>query len=310
VALKSRRLAVTFLTSALALSTLGFASPAVAAEKEFCGGGIVMTSSFESEYWKLFAGDDVVVGTPSATLQARPDYWVKPSSLEAGKSYTKEGEMKSNPAILKTKNVIEITPSEGVSYKYQWLRDGKAISGATNAKYTATSADVGHKLSVQSTASKPGYKNKVMVSQQSGKVRNPTGVGSGGSPANPERLSACGRLTMSDAKKLFSGFNCKVKNDKDWWGDYLDCGDFQFTSEPAKGQVFDGHDEMGDLNYYFLGWGKQVTDPAKAQSIIGPNWIVNRKSENNPIPQKALDKLPKNDNVTYWTGSAFSYINW
>jgi hypothetical protein len=39
----------------------------------------------------------------------------------------------------------------------QWLRDGVAISGATQATYTAVVADVNHRLSVRETATKPGF---------------------------------------------------------------------------------------------------------------------------------------------------------
>jgi len=40
---------------------------------------------------------------------------------------------------------------------YQWYRDGKAIAGATSFEYTATSTDLGKKLSAQLTAAASGY---------------------------------------------------------------------------------------------------------------------------------------------------------
>ena len=40
-----------------------------------------------------------------------------------------------------------------LTYQFQWLRDGVAIPGATAATYQVTSADAGHKLSVQVIAS-------------------------------------------------------------------------------------------------------------------------------------------------------------
>ncbi|MDF1487067.1 alkaline phosphatase [Tessaracoccus caeni] len=43
------------------------------------------------------------------------------------------------------------------SYAFSWLRDGKAISGATGTAYKLTSADVGKKISVKVTGSKAGY---------------------------------------------------------------------------------------------------------------------------------------------------------
>ena len=45
----------------------------------------------------------------------------------------------------------------GVKLSYQWLRDGKAIPGATSVFYEVEAADVGHKLSVRVTGSNPGH---------------------------------------------------------------------------------------------------------------------------------------------------------
>ena len=46
-----------------------------------------------------------------------------------------------------------------VTKKYQWLRDGKAISGATKSTYVLTTSDAGKKISVRVTGSKTGYKS-------------------------------------------------------------------------------------------------------------------------------------------------------
>jgi hypothetical protein len=43
------------------------------------------------------------------------------------------------------------------SFTYQWLRDGVAIAGATQATYSVTTADGGHVVSVAVTAHKEGY---------------------------------------------------------------------------------------------------------------------------------------------------------
>jgi hypothetical protein len=58
-------------------------------------------------------------------------------------------------AVL-TAKVGAVTPSDA-ELAYQWLRDGKAIIGATKAKYTVTAADAGHALTLKVTASKTGY---------------------------------------------------------------------------------------------------------------------------------------------------------
>lgn len=45
----------------------------------------------------------------------------------------------------------------GVSFKYQWLRNGKAIPGATKSSYTLSKGDAGKKVAVKVTGSKSGY---------------------------------------------------------------------------------------------------------------------------------------------------------
>ena len=49
----------------------------------------------------------------------------------------------------------------GVSLRYQWLRDGSAITGETNMTHVVANADRGHSLTVQVTAAKPGFTDLV-----------------------------------------------------------------------------------------------------------------------------------------------------
>ncbi|MCI1748293.1 MAG: CHAP domain-containing protein [Acidipropionibacterium sp.] len=56
------------------------------------------------------------------------------------------------------------TWSPAATLSYQWLRDGKAISGATKSTYKIATADRGHKVSVKVTASKSGYLTTVKTS--------------------------------------------------------------------------------------------------------------------------------------------------
>ncbi|BDV31207.1 M1 family metallopeptidase [Microbacterium terricola] len=46
---------------------------------------------------------------------------------------------------------------EGAELAYEWLRDGEAISGATGASYTLGLADLGSRISVAVTGTKPGF---------------------------------------------------------------------------------------------------------------------------------------------------------
>jgi len=45
----------------------------------------------------------------------------------------------------------------GLRFTYQWLRDGKAVAGATSSAYRVTSADVGKRMRVKVTAKRNGH---------------------------------------------------------------------------------------------------------------------------------------------------------
>lgn len=52
----------------------------------------------------------------------------------------------------------------GTSLSYQWVRNGKNITGATKNTYKAVSADAGKKLTVKVTGKKPGFTNLTKTS--------------------------------------------------------------------------------------------------------------------------------------------------
>jgi subtilisin family serine protease len=60
--------------------------------------------------------------------------------------------------------------AKGVTYSYQWLRDGAAVSGATNQKYTLGTSDAGHRMQVQVTAKAKGYQAGSATSKPTAKV--------------------------------------------------------------------------------------------------------------------------------------------
>lgn len=64
---------------------------------------------------------------------------------------------------LKAKLVSWLTPS--VSYSYQWLRNGAAISGATASTYTPSVTDNGKLISVKVTARKSGFTTRTATSE-------------------------------------------------------------------------------------------------------------------------------------------------
>ncbi|MBK7820131.1 MAG: hypothetical protein IPJ61_03405 [Tessaracoccus sp.] len=94
---------------------------------------------------------DVTVQVPK-TLTATPTPKIS-GTAQVGKKLT------ASPGTWK--------PS-GVKLTYQWLRDGKKISGATRSTYTLKSADKGKKISVAVTGKKTGY---VTVTKTSAKTK-------------------------------------------------------------------------------------------------------------------------------------------
>jgi len=45
---------------------------------------------------------------------------------------------------------------KGLTFAYQWLCDGVAVPGATGQRFLLTNADVGHRMAVEVTATRPG----------------------------------------------------------------------------------------------------------------------------------------------------------
>jgi len=60
--------------------------------------------------------------------------------------------------------------STGTAFTYAWLRNGKAISGATSATYTLTSADVATQIQVKVTGTKQGFAATSKTSVKTAKV--------------------------------------------------------------------------------------------------------------------------------------------
>jgi surface antigen len=62
------------------------------------------------------------------------------------------------------------SPSD-VTLKYQWLRDGVIITGATKTSYTLTTADVGHAITIAVTGSKSGFTSRTASSAPTALVK-------------------------------------------------------------------------------------------------------------------------------------------
>ena len=59
----------------------------------------------------------------------------------------------------------------GVTFTYQWLRNGKAIKGATSSNYTLKNKDKRKRISVVVTGSAPNFQSTSLTSKQTKKVR-------------------------------------------------------------------------------------------------------------------------------------------
>ncbi|MDF1488878.1 sunset domain-containing protein [Tessaracoccus caeni] len=100
--------------------------------------------------------------------------WTVDAALHAPKKLTTT----PTPKISGTAQVgkkLTATPGtwapSGVKLSYQWLRDGKAIKGATKSTYTLTSSDKGKKISVQVKGSKSGYTSVTKTSSKTSAVK-------------------------------------------------------------------------------------------------------------------------------------------
>ena len=86
------------------------------------------------------------------------------------------------------------SPSD-VALKYQWLRDGFIIAGATRSSYTLTTDDVGHAMTISITGSKSGFASRTASSEPTAKV---TGV------VQPKEITP-GTPTIRDVEQMMVG---------------------------------------------------------------------------------------------------------
>lgn len=95
---------------------------------------------------------------PTATAVATPT--PTPTPTPTSKRFTSVGTptVSGTATVGRTLTAVRGTWSPTPStFRYQWLRDGTAIAGATASTYVATVADVDKAVSVRVTASRTGY---------------------------------------------------------------------------------------------------------------------------------------------------------
>jgi hypothetical protein len=62
----------------------------------------------------------------------------------------------------------------GVNFRYQWMRNGRAIVGATGSTYKLANADLGAAISLRVVGEKTSYRSETRTSSQSARVARPT----------------------------------------------------------------------------------------------------------------------------------------
>ena len=85
-----------------------------------------------------------------------------------------------------------------MTLKYQWLRDGVIIAGATKTSYTLTTADVGHAMTISVTGSKSGFASRTASSAPTGPVKAKSPAET---PDTPDAVQSSTPTVSGDAKR-------------------------------------------------------------------------------------------------------------
>jgi len=149
----------------------------------------------DSRSIRWYAGQDPIAGARDNELRLSPAQLGKPISVRV--TARKEGYRRSTFVSPRTRDVasgrFEITspftlsgsrtlggrlevergsfsPS-GATMTYTWLRNGRAISGATGSSYVPGLSDVGDRISVRVHLSHQGYRDKTVLVEAKGPIR-------------------------------------------------------------------------------------------------------------------------------------------
>ncbi|MDR0483043.1 MAG: hypothetical protein LBH13_07830 [Cellulomonadaceae bacterium] len=169
-----------------------------------------------------------------------------------------------------TANPSAFTPTSGATYKYQWSRDGKAITSATGKSYTPTLADSGKKITCAVTASKGGYTARTVSSTASVIKDRPArttriNAHRGNSSVAPEN-------TMASVKAAYSAGADMIEIDID----RLATGEFILMHDDTVDRTTNGTGSVGDLsNDYVLGYWEEddiVLEDEEAEQP-GLTWV-------------------------------------
>lgn len=178
-------------TTSSALTVVAGAAPTLTPALSLTGaptvGNVLAPNAFSwvqpgvTTSYQWFRDDTKIVGaTKSSYLLTSADYQHSVKLQVTGTLTGYSPEIVDSPAVVVTAGsalVAQIKPSFSGSalfgrslfvqngtwsrtpsaYTYQWLRDGKAISGATRSSYAIALSDIGHRISARVTAILSGY---------------------------------------------------------------------------------------------------------------------------------------------------------
>jgi hypothetical protein len=126
------------------------------------------------EYWNnkgsFNEADDIVVGTGAAITGKNAQLVLDEHEIKYLEGVTIPM-ISGTPQVGNTLSVTAgtWTPAD-ITATYQWLRDEGPIAGATASTYTLTAADEGKTLVVLVNASKPGYQDRMNMSNTVGPI--------------------------------------------------------------------------------------------------------------------------------------------
>ncbi len=113
-------------------------------------------------------------------VTARRDGYTTTSSMARQRPVVVAGRIKvtTRPVItgdVRRGEVLRVRPAvtrpDQTTVRYQWLRDGKRIAGATKASRRVSVHDVGHRLSVRVTFKAPGYSSLATSTKETRRAR-------------------------------------------------------------------------------------------------------------------------------------------
>lgn len=104
-------------------------------------------------------------GFSAASVDSAPT-----KKVAAGKFKAKKPRISGSKKVGKTLRAKVGKWSPKAKLKYQWLRNGKRIKGATKSKYRLKAADRGKRITVRVTGTKSGYAKVVKISAKTKKI--------------------------------------------------------------------------------------------------------------------------------------------